>query len=88
MMNSSSQSQCKLLCWNVWSMMNEEKRSNILQVLEDNNIKIACITETWFNSKNGKFTASIREAGFELIHDYREGSEEEEQQYCTERSSM
>ena len=29
----------------------------------------------WVNSgsKNGKFIASIREAGFELIHDYRKG---------------
>ena len=71
-MNSSSNS-CKLLCWNVWSIMNDVKRSNVLQILEDNDISIACITETWFDTKDGKFTADIRKADYEPFHSYREG---------------
>ena len=65
-MNSSSNS-CELLCWNVWSIMNDVKRSNVLQILEDNDISIACITETWFDTKDGKFTADIRKAGYEMV---------------------
>ena len=60
------------MCWNVWSILNDEKLSNYLQVLEDNNIMIACITETWFDSKEGKFTATIKNAGFEITHAHRE----------------
>ena len=33
---------------------------------------IACVTETWFDSKEGKFTATIKKAGFEITHAYRE----------------
>ena len=62
-----------MLCWNVWSILNDEKRNNVLQVLEDYKIHIACITETWFDAKNGKFTADIREAGYEIVHDFRDG---------------
>ena len=60
------------MCWNVWSMLSEEKCSNVLQVLMDNDIQVACISETWFDSKNGTFTNSIKTLGFELIHGYRE----------------
>ena len=69
----SSKFCCKMLCWNVRSILNDEKRNNVLQVLEDYQIQIACITETWFDSKNGKFTADIKEAGYELAHDFRDG---------------
>ena len=61
-----------MMCWNVWSMLSDEKCANVLQVLEDNDIQIACITETWFDSKNGKFTKYIKEAGYNLIHGFRE----------------
>ena len=63
---------CNIVAWNVWSILNEQKLSNFLQVLEDQNFQIACITETWFDSQNGKFTAAIKNAGFKLIHSYRE----------------
>ena len=53
--NSSSNSSCKIMCWNVWSMLNEDKRSNILQVLNDNQIQVACISETWFGFKKWYF---------------------------------
>ena len=65
-------SGCQIMCWNVWSMMDDEKRGNILQILDDWNIQIACITETWFDSKDGKFSSNIKEAGYELKHGYRE----------------
>ena len=43
-----------------------------MQVLEDNGIHIACITETWFDSRNGKFTSTIKSTGYEIIHSYGE----------------
>ena len=55
-------------------MLNDVKLNNILQILDDNLIDIACISETWFDSSNGKFTATIKEAGFDIIHAHREHS--------------
>ena len=52
--------------------MNEEKLNNVLQVFEDNNIHIGCVTETWFDSQKGKFTATIKEAGYNIFHSHRE----------------
>ena len=43
-----------------------------MQILSDKDISIACITETWFDSKNGTFTKRIKNAGFEIHHGYRE----------------
>ena len=71
-LNKKSLSNCKIMSWNVWSMLSDQKCSHVLQVLADNEIQVACISETWFDSKNGKYTKSIKEAGYELIHDYRE----------------
>ena len=53
-------------------MLSEFKCNNVLQILEDNDIQIACICESWFDSKEGKFSQSIKEAGYELIHGFRE----------------
>ena len=52
--------------------MNEEKLNNVLQVFEDNEIHIGCITETWFDAQKGKFTATIKESGYNLFHSNRE----------------
>ena len=60
------------MSWNVWSILNSEKLDSFLQVLDDNGIHIACITETWFDSRNGKFTSTIKNAGYDLVHSYRE----------------
>ena len=76
----SSSGLCKVVYWNVWSIANDEKLNNLLQICEDQRIDIACITETWFDSKKGKFTATIKEAGYEIVHDFRRIKEEEEQQ--------
>ena len=64
---------CNIFVWNVWSALNSEKLTNLLLLLEDKNIQVACITETWFDSITGKFTALIKERGFEIVHSVREG---------------
>ena len=63
--------KCKLLVWNVWSIANDEKLNNFLQILDDQNISIACVTETWFGSENGTFSKTIKDAGFKLNHAFR-----------------
>ena len=60
------------MCWNVWSILNERKLDNFLQIIEDKDISIACVTETWFDSKNGVFSQAIKKRGYELHHAYRE----------------
>ena len=64
--------ECRVMSWNVWSIANQEKMNNFLQILEDKKISIACITETWFDGKTGPFTKAIKEAGFKITHAYRE----------------
>ena len=62
-----------VLVWNVWSILNESKLQNFLQIVDDMNIGIACICETWFDSDKGVFSKMIKEANFCLHHAYREG---------------
>ena len=62
----------RIMIWNVRSVAKDEKLEGLLQILEDRNIYIACITETWFDRKNGKFTKSIKDSGFEINHAFRE----------------
>ena len=64
---------CKILSWNVKSVLNDERLDNVLQFIEDNDIMIACLCETWFDSQNGKFTAKMKEADFDILHANREG---------------
>ena len=61
-----------IMCWNVWSILNDNKLENFLQIIQDSNISIACVTETWFDSKNGTFSQSIKRCGYELHHAYRD----------------
>ena len=51
------------MCWNVWSILNENKLQNFLQVIDDMDVEIACVNETWFDRKEGVFTKNIKEAG-------------------------
>jgi exonuclease III len=67
-----SSANCKMLLWNVWSIANEEKLTNLIQILEDKDISIACITETWFDRKSGTFSRTIKNAGYDLHHAFRE----------------
>ena len=61
-----------MMLWNVWSIANEEKLTNLIQILEDQDINIACITETWFVRKTGTFSKRLKDAGFDLHHSFRE----------------
>ena len=61
-----------ILCWNVWSILNETKLQNFLCILDDMNIELACVCETWFDSKSGKFSKTIKDAGYEIHHAFRE----------------
>ena len=59
------------MVWNVWSILNPVKLRSVLQVFEDNNIQIACITETWFDSDKGTFTSTIKGEGYKIHHSPR-----------------
>ena len=67
-----SSKNCLVMCWNVWSVLNDTKLENLLQILDDKDIGIACITETWFDTKTGKFSRAIRNHGYEPHHAFRE----------------
>ena len=41
--------------------------------MEDNDISVACLSETWFDAQKGKFTARIKEAGYQIDHANRDG---------------
>ena len=64
--------KCNLLAWNVWSIANDEKLRNCLQIMDDRRISIACITETWFDRKTGTFSKTIKDAGYKIHHAFRE----------------
>ena len=61
----------KLLLWNVWSVQGEVKLQKLLDFLLDNSIHLACICETWFSSATGRFSAVIKECGFNVHHAFR-----------------
>ena len=63
--------KCLVISWNVWSILNENQLNNFLQIINDYHISIACVSESWFDSKNGPFSKAIKESGYELHHAYR-----------------
>ena len=71
-MSHLSDLSCNIMIWNVWSILNELKLNTFLQIIEDKNIHLACITETWFDAKNGKSTATVKEAGYGIAHCVRD----------------
>jgi len=71
-MSKLSQLPCNIMVWNVWSILNELKLNNFLQIIEDRNVHIACITETWLDANNGRFTATEKEAGYGIVHSFCE----------------
>ena len=65
------------MAWNLRSLNNKtdkDKLENFLHVLTDNDISIACITETWFdiNAESGTFSKSINDSGYDLFHIFRD----------------
>ena len=71
--DSSGRGKTAVMVWNVWSIMNEEKLQNFLQIIEDERVDVACVCESWFDAKSGKFSKLIKDCGFDLHHTYREG---------------
>ena len=52
--------------------MNKTKLQNFLQIIDDMNIEIACVCESWFDSEKGVFSKTIKDAGLQLHHAFRE----------------
>ena len=42
-----------------------------MQLICDNHVDVALVTETWLSDERGTLTCSIREAGYEIEHSYR-----------------
>lgn len=42
-----------------------------MQLLDDNDVDVAFVTETWLSSESGTITFAILEAGYEIEHSYR-----------------
>lgn len=59
----------KCLVWNARSLNN--KVDECTQFLQDNQVDIAFITETWLSNESSVTTFAIKEAGYEIDHAYR-----------------
>ena len=70
--NSSKPIYINIISWNVQSILSREKLEKFLQTIDDKEINLACICETWFDSNKGTFTSTIRNAGFGIVHSHRE----------------
>ena len=68
----NSRLRCKVMSWNVSSIINEEKLNYIIQIFEDNDILVACVCETWFDSKCSLLILNNLGLCFEVIHVHRE----------------
>ena len=58
-----------IFVWNAQSLVN--KIDEVIQFLSDNQVAIACISETWFSEEGNITTFAIKEAGYEIDHTYR-----------------
>ena len=56
--------------WNAGSLQN--KLDDLLSLLEDEDLDVAAITETWFTTQNNNITAELGEKGFSIYHFNRE----------------
>ena len=55
---------------NVQSLVN--KVDDVLSVCIDNDIDFGLFQETWFSSQSNATTAVIRNAGYNIVHNFRE----------------
>lgn len=55
--------------WNAQSLNN--KVDIVTELLHDNQIDVACITETWLSDEGNVTTFALKEAGYEIEHAYR-----------------
>ena len=67
-MSPSSIVRC--VSWNVQSFVN--KVDEVMSILNDNDIDIACISETWLSSQSNSTTAKIKSYDFDIQHSFRE----------------
>ena len=56
----------KCLLWNPQSLQN--KIADFIGLLEDNDIDISFITESWMTSQNNQTSALLQEAGYNIFH--------------------
>jgi exonuclease III len=57
------------MVWNVRSLNN--KCDDVMILLQDSNIDIALITETWLTEQCNNTTATIKSYGYSIIHSHR-----------------
>ena len=48
------------------------KADKVLEIINDNKIDIACITETWLSSENNSTTSIVKSFGYSITHFYTE----------------
>ena len=66
-MNSPLVIPCVL--WNAQSLNN--KHTDFIGLIHDEDISVACITETWMTSEDNIITSSLRDAGYNIQHCHR-----------------
>ena len=66
---SSNNVGISFMLYNSRSVVN--KVENIMMTLEDRDVDIAAICETWLVSKSNPTTAKIKQHGYSILHDYR-----------------
>ena len=59
----------KIFIWNAQSLAN--KIDEVMQFLIDNDVDIACISETWLSDESSMVTFKIKESGYMIDHAYR-----------------
>ena len=67
----STWQNCKVVVWNVRSILGTDKLISFLHFIEDHSIDICCISETWFDSDRGRHTNILKDYGFEIEHSFR-----------------
>jgi hypothetical protein len=45
---------------------------DVVSVLFDNNVDLACVSETWFSSQSNTTTSILRNSGYNIVHNFRE----------------
>ena len=59
----------KCLLWNPKSLQNKVR--DFIQMLDDNDIDISFVCETWMTGSNNLTSALLRESGYSMYHDFR-----------------
>ena len=68
-----SQQEIQCLLWNAGSLQN--KLDDFIAQLEDGDIDVAAVTETWFTSQQNSNTAVIKNKGYSITHFNRDPDE-------------